>query len=275
MLAHLLVGSLLAVTIRAAKSRRIFALSCLLQFAMCSAYAVLLLPFCCGSIDQTATGEHKLLYANVYRSNPTPQLLAALIERIQPDIVALTEYYPDLDPILKLETKYAYSVRQVQDGCFGMVIYSKYPIAANPTVSLGGNLPPAIIAALNLGAPDALTLSLTHTQPPLSQEAIYNNTLIMRRLAQRMRHVEEPVIAVGDFNATPFSWFYQGFLSITNLHDASAGFGLRKTWNVDNWLLWFIIDHIFVNDRIVVQQVERLEAIGSDHYPLLIRFGLR
>ena len=274
MLAHLLVALLLALSLRATTLRRQHVLSFLLQIAFFSAYAALLLPFCYASNDFSGTDRHTIFYANVYRDNLTPERVAAEIEHSQADIVALTEYYAALDPILKLDAKYPYSVRQVREDYFGMVLYSRFPIAPNPIVSLGGNLPPVIIASINTNPTEVLTLALAHTQPPVSDQAIYNNTLIMRRLAQRMRHAEEPVIALGDFNATPFSWFYLGFKSIANLRDASFGFGLRKTWNSQHWWLWFIIDHIFVNNRIEVQQVERLGDVGSDHFPLLMRFGV-
>jgi len=275
LVAHFLAALLLLLTLHAAKPRRIHIISLLLQLALGSAYAAILLPYCYANERHIDEGKYSLLYANVYRNNPTPELLAKQIDNLQPDIVALTEYYSALDPILKLEKSYPHSVRRVREDCFGMALYSKFPISPDPIVSLGGDLPPAIIASIELSQQPALTLALTHSIPPLSQQAIYSNTLTMRRVAQRMRHAEEPVLVVGDFNATPFSWFYQGFVSITNMHDASYGYGLRKTWNANEFWMWFIIDHVFINDRLGVQQVERLDSIGSDHYPLLVRFGLR
>ena len=272
MVAHALTALLLLITIRSADPRRTCVLALFLQTAMLASYAVVLWPYWYTKYPHAIDAKHSIYYANVYRSNQTPQLIAKQIESLDPDIVALTEYHSDLDALLKLEVRYPFSIRQVREDCFGMVVYSKFPIAANPIVSLGSGLPPEIIASIDIGAGEALTFALTHSIPPLSDEALYKNTLIMRRLAQRMRHAEEPIIVVGDFNATPYSWFYQGFISITNLRDASAGFGLRRTWNAQQWWLWFIIDHVFVNDRIGVQQVQRLESNGSDHYALLMRF---
>lgn len=245
-----------------------------LQFALTAAYAVVLIPYCTSGFEIKSAAKYKLYYANAYRYNRTPELIAKQISDRNPDIVALTEFSDELDRVLRLEQNYQYFIKLSQDDCFGLALYSKFPIGQNPITSLGGDLPPQIITSLQLPENKTVILSLNHLLPPLSGAALYKNTLIVRRLAQQMRHEELPVLVVGDFNATPFSWFYMGFRQITDLDDAASGFGIRKTWNANHIYLWFIIDHVFKNQKIGVQSLERLEANGSDHYPLMLEFNV-
>ena len=85
----------------------------------------------------------------------------------------------------------------------------------------------------------------------------------------------EPVILVGDFNATPRSRAYLHLAQ--HLWDAQARFARPKA-TFPSRLPFLRIDHVFVSRAIRVLRVETvrtpLARVASDHLPLLVEFQI-
>ena len=87
-------------------------------------------------------------------------------------------------------------------------------------------------------------------------------------------HEEDPVIVLGDLNATPWSPVFKKLLGETRLVDARRGFGLRPTWPSTFPPLWIPIDHCLVSPGIEIRDFRVGPACGSDHHALVVDMAL-
>ncbi|MCB0311057.1 MAG: hypothetical protein KDD42_07470, partial [Bdellovibrionales bacterium] len=110
-------------------------------------------------------------------------------------------------------------------------------------------------------------------QPPLDNSALRNNRLLLRRLATRLRLLEGNLLVVGDFNATPYSSFYENFVDWVSLENSMSGFGYWRTWNALNNFERFSIDHVLMRGDLKILDFRRKSSFGSDHFPLVVTFG--
>jgi endonuclease/exonuclease/phosphatase family metal-dependent hydrolase len=86
-----------------------------------------------------------------------------------------------------------------------------------------------------------------------------------------------PLLLVGDFNATPRTVVYRTFSA--RLTEARRAASLaRPTPTFPSSMPILAIDHVFVSDRIVVDDVrtplDPLSRVASDHLPLVVDFRL-
>lgn len=89
-------------------------------------------------------------------------------------------------------------------------------------------------------------------------------------LATYASQIEEPLLVCGDFNLTPYSPFFDRFAEAAGLSDVRRARGLGLSWPSFMPLLGIPIDHCLIRGPIEVESVERLNRIGSDHYPVQV-----
>lgn len=216
---------------------------------------------------------YRLLELNLRHDNATPEKVLSLIGRVQPDVVSLSEVSPGWEEKLKLlNGAYPYtSFCTYADTRYGVAILSRRPFversepACHPLVSLtmasvdfsGSTVD---IAALHLGWPWPLPQSrqITQMSGPLS------------RLADN-------AILAGDLNAAPWSTAASRLATAGGL-DLVPSPG--PTWIDRRLPMAFLfaglpIDNVFVKGGVVVHSIERLDAVGSDHVPVLVEFSIR
>ena len=82
-------------------------------------------------------------------------------------------------------------------------------------------------------------------------------------------------MVVGDFNLTPWSPYFQRFITGSGLRDARKPRRFDHTWPVtfDNAHIGIAIDHSFAHPSLPL--VERVIGpdLGSDHMPVTVTFG--
>lgn len=79
------------------------------------------------------------------------------------------------------------------------------------------------------------------------------------------------VIAIGDFNSTPWSGRFREFLHKTNLHNSQRGFGFQPTWHASLPSVFMIaIDHCLHSQSLSAINRETGSNTGSDHLPLFV-----
>lgn len=237
-----------------------------------------------------------LLYANVNTRRGEPTRLGALITEHHPDLIALLEVNERWLGALDLGDRYPHHRSVPREDNFGVALYSRLPLVGETTTTVGGDLPPVVVTGLEVVPGRTVRLALLHAVPPLSNEALHANTLLLRRVVTPLRHEQGPVLVVGDLNATPASRFYQRFVSGGGLLPASVGSGYRASWNALVPFPRLMIDHVLYRGSIeagvhardtrqeepgadelpdlAVTDFRRLSPFGSDHYPLLVRFSL-
>ena len=76
---------------------------------------------------------------------------------------------------------------------------------------------------------------------------------------------------VGDLNATPWSWPFQGLVADERLRNSQIGFGIQPSFSAEsNVLLRVPIDHLLHSDALRVRDRRLGPSLGSDHFPLVV-----
>ena len=64
------------------------------------------------------------------------------------------------------------------------------------------------------------------------------------------------------------------FLDTTQLKDSRQGFGIQPTWPQSQPIMRIPIDHVFASKGIAIHERSIGPAVGSDHFPVIVKFGL-
>ena len=216
---------------------------------------------------------YRLLHLNLRFDNSEPGQVLSLIGRMRPDVVTLNEVSAMwAQKLALLSGAYPYRiVCTIDNRAGGVAILSLRPFAegsegqcldggtfAAATIDLGGRF--VDVGALHL-----------HWPWPFDQSKQIDDVTPL------LAAMTETAILAGDLNATPWSaasariadgaamtpvgpagptWLYQGLPEFLRL----AGLP---------------IDRIFSKGDVVVHSVSTLEAVGSDHLPVLVEFSLK
>lgn len=235
-------------------------------------YAKALVPFYFYKGEEVSP-KFKIFYANVFNTSRNKDGLRQLILEENPEVLILIE--PNEEWIKKLGVRESFPFKRelLGYGDFSMALYSRLEMVGDVRLTVGEDLPPVIVQDLKTAEGVTFTMMSFHLFPPLSQEAMRINELVIRRLGTLYRHGKE-LIVVADMNATPFASFYRRFVNAAQVRNAMHGFGIKRTWNAWSPFLRLTIDHMFVRGKISVQSFKRLDEFGSDHFPLVAEVGI-
>jgi len=114
-----------------------------------------------------------------------------------------------------------------------------------------------------------------HTSAPIDPAKAAARRRQLTALATLVRDATDPVVAVGDLNATPWSHDFR-LLTDEGLIDSQRGFGLQPSWPV--WAppaLRVPIDHAVHGPELVTVARSTGPAAGSDHRLLQVTLALR
>jgi endonuclease/exonuclease/phosphatase family metal-dependent hydrolase len=240
--------------------------------------AVAVLPRAVG--DGTVSGEGRetltVLSANVHFGHADPEALVELVERHDPDLLALQELTPRAARDLQragLGSRLPDAVLETRRGAAGSGLYSRLPIR-----KLGGGQPfffrqPRAL----LRMPDGRRVRVVdiHPLPPgRGKEEVWDDTLESLPSAG----TGLPWVLVGDFNATLDIAPFRDLLD-RGYRDAGAvaGEGLEPTFPTMGFgsLPPFItIDHVLADRRLDIVDYEVEDLPGTDHRPVLAELAL-
>ena len=216
-----------------------------------------------------------LLMTNVRMENEQHDLVLATIEREDPDVVLAVEVDHRWDEALApLVEKYPHHVRHPQDNWYGMVLYSKLELLEPRVDFLVQDDIPSIHTRLCLRSGVEVTLHGLHPRPPEpirdqpSSPRDAELVLVGRAIAEEQR--QGPTIVAGDLNDVAWSPTSELFVRISKLLDPRAGRGFYNTYNANNPLFRYPLDHVFHSNHFKLVRIERLPHVGSDHFPILI-----
>lgn len=157
-------------------------------------------------------------------------------------------------------------------GCHGgLALFSKVPIEKSNVVLLKGKRP-HIVAEVEVSG-QKYTLILAHASLPVPFLFELRNEAF-DSYAKEARESKNPVIVFGDFNCSPWSFYFQNLLKDSNLKDSEIGFGFQPTWFAPTGLPFIPIDHLLASKNLCIVERQTGPAIGSDHLPVYVRLGL-
>ena len=233
----------------------------------------------------TGATTFKVMTHNVFGLNYDMERVASVIASEDPDIVALQEYFPEqaaLDAMLK--PKYPYSVRCQGGKRANLGLYSKIPFdkemsaADCPADAYGKQRTAHIIAGFTLSDGTHFSVMTTHMDWPFPVERQRQEYAAAE---EAIDAVKGPLLVVGDFNSTPWSYVMKGFEAETGL--------VRETRNLITYPLMITaprrisrdgllrltpflpLDQVFARD-VTVTELHRGPATGSDHLPVIFTF---
>jgi endonuclease/exonuclease/phosphatase (EEP) superfamily protein YafD len=124
--------------------------------------------------------------------------------------------------------------------------------------------------------PEPLCLLAIHPYPPMSEDRFQERNLVLRAVAAAAtQRSADPIMLLGDLNASSFSPIFSEVVGLSGLRDSQLDFGLQRSWPTDHYLLRIPIDHCLTSPRVVVQQRWLGPHVGSDHLPVLVDFSIR
>ena len=222
------------------------------------------------------SGEHavyRLLQLNLRFDNRTPEQVLSLIGRVQPDVITLDEVSAAWKPRLgQISAMYPFSV--VCDAPLwigGVAIVSRRPIALGGAGNCldGGSF---ATAPIDFGG-RRLEVAAMHLQWPWP----FRQAAQIDGLRQPLGGLGKTALLAGDLNAATWS------ASVRRI-EADGGLvhvaGIGPTW-LDRRLpdalrpyAGLPIDQVMAKGDIVILSAKTLEAVGSDHLPVLVEFSL-
>jgi len=208
-----------------------------------------------------------LLFANVDVANHDHRAVAAYIERVDPDVVGITELSPAwLEGLTPTLARYRYRVTAVRDDAYGIGVFSRRPLNGR-VAHLPADGPPTIVASLRLaGRP--VTLVVTHPHTPFGRHAGGLHQQQLRALAAARPHWHDRALVCGDLNTPPWSGPLRQLMRRAHLSDSHRGYGFESSWPSWAWPLRVPIDNCLLSPGLAIVSRSRGPDVGSDHFPL-------
>ncbi len=214
----------------------------------------------------------RILTANVLTPNREAHKLIALIERHQPDIVVTLEsdhwWQQQLDT---LSDQYPHALKCPLDNLYGMHVYSRLPLSDTTIDYLVEDDVPSMHALVELPSGQKVRCHFLHPAPPspTENEASTERDAELIVVAKTIADCHDAVIVTGDLNDVAWSKTTQLFRKISGLLDPRIGRGMYNTFHAKHPYLRWPLDHLFHSHHFALSQIQRMDEIGSDHFPLL------
>ncbi|MEL6730106.1 MAG: endonuclease/exonuclease/phosphatase family protein [Bacteroidota bacterium] len=267
---HFTLLSCLALPFFLRKADRIFlgiALICLSfnLFQVLSVYV--------GQQIQAVGPTYSLVSLNLEKANPEPEKVLPYLQEQNPDVLVLLEYtslwHNRLGTIYK---DYPYRRVVLNEGYFGQMIASKYPFQSTACHWLADCHAPTLEVQIRMDS-QILDLWAFHPPSPPNVRDLLIRDEILRNWESILEERPAHILIVGDFNITPFHPVFQDFLEANELQDSRKGRGYHASWPTRWKNLGIPLDHALHSADIVIKKRVIGSDVGSDHYPLELRWG--
>jgi endonuclease/exonuclease/phosphatase (EEP) superfamily protein YafD len=171
-------------------------------------------------------------------------------------------------------TDYPYAQHTINDEAYGMVLYSKFPLEKVEVNYLQNKNVPSFESTIRLGNGKRISLHAVHPVPPTHFKDLPDNAgqkeTAMKKIGKKVSARKFPTIVAGDINDVVWSYVDQLTGTENILHDVRVGRGFYNSFNADNFLMRWPLDHVFVTEEFQLKELERLPIVGSDHFPILV-----
>lgn len=226
------------------------------------------------SQNPDADNSFSILVTNVRMENEDKEPFHAMVHRLNPDVLLINE--PDHEwaaSIAKLDGDYPHAIKYPLDNTYGMMLLSKLPLRDGAVNFLVEDNIPSIFAKIILPSGAAIDFYGVHPEPPKPGTDTYERDTELLIIGKKIKETDNPTVVAGDLNDVGWSGTSKLFRSYSGLVDPREGRGLFNTYSVKYPLLRYPLDHVFYSEEFGLISLEKLEDIGSDHFPMLIKLN--
>ncbi len=216
--------------------------------------------------------EFSVLSCNVLMTNRRSDLLLVIIDKYSPDILAILESDQWWQDQLDILDCYPHRVACPLDNKYGMHLYSKFPLSDQQVNCLVERDVPSISTKVKLPGDHVFHLHIIHPKPPAPGENDFSTArdVELLVLAKALEGLNEPTVVTGDLNDVAWSRTTRLFTKLSQLRDPRVGRGFFNTFHADHWFARWPLDHVFLSPHFQINDIRRLEKMGSDHFPMLV-----
>ena len=201
------------------------------------------------------TSGVRLLWYNVHLDNPDPAAETAALLPQQADVLALAEINLDDARWQNLRRHYPHGCQHQENSPFALALWAQQPLTAC-NIRFSGDF-----AYLRAQLPDGRVVYALHPPPPVNGRLAEARRRYLQQTAAEIAAETAPVMALGDFNTSPFSPLLRRFTAQTGLQPQTP------YWQ-PTWRPFFInIDHVLSRTP---AHSQALPWQYSDHRPLLV-----
>jgi endonuclease/exonuclease/phosphatase (EEP) superfamily protein YafD len=218
-----------------------------------------------------APAHIEVLFSNVYFSNQRLDALATEILRVDADVVVLAELDRRTGTLLDhLADAYPYRVDCLAHWSCDSAILSRLPLVEDLS-AWQAERRIAMSAARLATAFGPIAIAGVHLDQPLPPRQLGRQERQVDGLLEMLARIDDPLLLVGDFNASPWARLMQGL---------AAGSGLEIAWGIEGtwpaalpWPLRIAIDHALTGQGLVLLDRAVIHLPGTDHKALQLRVG--
>lgn len=215
----------------------------------------------------------RMVMTNVEMENNQYDLWMDEMREANPDLMLVVEVNDQwMKETEEFRSCYPFQISEPRDNWYGMLLLSKLPIVNHTIRHLIQEDVPSIDAEMRLGSGQVFRFVGVHPRPP---EPIRANDATARDAeltlwGRELEKEQSPVVIGGDLNDVAWSQTTRLFLRTSGLLDPRRGRGFYNTFHAGHWYMRFPLDHIFHSPHFTISRLERLDFVGSDHFPILI-----
>lgn len=217
-----------------------------------------------------------VLSSNVYMPNNDFRKLIEHVRNKHPDFLVTLESNEKWQKgISEIESEYPYRKFCPLENLYGMHLYSKIPFEEATLRFMIEDDVPSMRVKINHHGQDVL-LYFLHPKPPSPTENTYAKPrdVELTVVGEEIAKTEGPIIVAGDLNDVAWSPTTRNFKKISGLLDPREGRGFFNTFHAKYPLVKWPLDHVFHSKHFGLVNIEKLEGVGSDHYPLYTELAL-
>jgi endonuclease/exonuclease/phosphatase (EEP) superfamily protein YafD len=241
-----------------------------------------ILPFSPLWRRQVAAGNRthptvSLLVANVLMTNRDSAELFRIIEEYDPDIILAVETDDWwTDAFDRFSGSHPYGLDHPQANTYGLTIRSRLPAEHLSIRYLVQDDVPSVVGTFVLDDGATFRFFGLHPRPPHPTRASETTPRDAELLivGREVKETDGPVIVAGDLNDVAWSHTTRLFQRVSGLLDPRRGRGMFNTFHAGLWFARWPLDHIFHSRHFCLDDLKRLPAFGSDHFPVFARLVL-
>lgn len=217
-----------------------------------------------------------IIISNVEMKNDNTDSLLNLLKRRKPDLIMLLETDKKWQKgISEIEKDYPFTHHYPLENTYGILFYSKKEIRNFEYEFLVNEEIPSVSCQIKMNDKWVNFYGL-HPEPPFPTQS--KNTeerdaeILM--VAKTISEDDTPTIVAGDLNDVAWSFTTELFQKKSRMLDPRIGRGFFSTFHARKFYARWPLDHIFVSKEFQLNKMERLQYVGSDHFPIYIQIAL-